>query len=291
MTYHTQLPDRGVIAITGDDCVSFLQGIVSNDVEKISRECAGYGAFLTPQGKYLHDFFMLRVGETILVDTERSRIADFIKRLSLYKLRADVQIEDVSDQYIVAAIFGDDALAKVGLDAVAGTVMQLPVGAIYVDPRLAEAGLRIAAPHEADILSLLDSMPVEQSKYDEHRINLGLPDGSRDLVPEKSVLLENGFDELNGVDWNKGCYMGQEVTARTKHRGLVKKRLMPVTIDGEAPEPGTTIMAGEREAGEMHSSSGAQGLAMIKLDYLDGDVALQAGRATVTPRKTSWATY
>ena len=293
MSFHCQLPDRGIIAITGDDCVGFLQGIVSNDVEKIDQTTAGYGAFLTPQGKYLYDFFMVQMGGTILVDTERSRIDSFIKRLGMYKLRADVQLQDVSDQYSVVAHFGDDALSQVGLDPTPGAAMALPAGMIYVDPRLVEAGARIIAPVDADIADLLESDATGPAAYDDHRINLGLPDGSRDLIEDKSVLLENGFDELNGVDWNKGCYMGQEVTARTKHRGLVKKRLMPVTITGDAPKPGTAIMAGDREAGEMRSSSSAghTGLAMIKLDYLGGDVGLSANGATLIPRTPSWAIY
>lgn len=291
MSNYAHLPDRGIIAITGADCTSFLQGIVSNDVEKITASQAGYGAFLTPQGKYLYDFFMVRVGDAILVDTERDRIAPFIKRLSLYKLRADVQLEDVSEQYGVGVVFGDGALDQTDLDASPGAAVPFGDGVVYVDPRLRDAGARTVLPTDSNALSSLGGEHVDHSVYDEHRIDLGLPDGSRDLIVEKSVLLENGFDELNGVDWTKGCYMGQEVTARTKHRGLVKKRLMPVTIEGPLPESGSPIMAGDREVGEMRSSCGTTGLAMIKLSYLAEDVTLQAGDAIISPRKPSWATF
>ncbi len=291
MSFHTYLPDRGVIAVTGDDSTGFLQGIVSNDVEKVTETNAGYGAFLTPQGKYLYDFFMARDGDAILVDTERARIDTFIKRLAMYKLRAKVQLEDVSDQYDVAVVFGNDAIDTAGLDSTPGMGRPVDVGCIYVDPRLADAGVRAMQRKGSFDLATLGSEAVAYADYDQHRIGLGLPDGSRDLVVEKSVLLENGFDELNGVDWGKGCYMGQEVTARTKHRGLVKKRLMPVDIDGPAPEPGTPIMADDREAGEMRSSCGTVGLAVIKLDYVNDAITLNAGDARLAPRKPSWATY
>ena len=129
--------------------------------------------------------------------------------------------------------------------------------------------------------------------YDRLRLSLGVPDGSRDLEVEKSILLENGFDELHGVDWDKGCFMGQELTARTKYRALIKKRLLPVTIDGPAPEPGTPVMANGKEAGVMRSVTEGLGLALLRLEYLEGaePADLTAGDARLTPRKPDWASF
>lgn len=285
------LDDRGIIAVRGPDARVFLQGIVSTDVNKVTPDHAGYGAFLTPQGKYLADFFIVATDSGLLLDCERSRIPDFAKRLKLYKLRSKVEIEDESDSWDVAAAFGDGALDALGLPSEAGTATALAAGIVYVDPRLAAAGARAVMPRGTG--SDLQAAGLEETRrdaFDHHRIALGLPDGTRDLVVEKSVLLENGFDELNGIDWQKGCYMGQEVTARTKHRGLVKKRLVPVAISGAAPEPGTPVMAGDREAGEMRSAAGDVGLALLRLDYIKG-TRLTAGDAELSPRKPEWATF
>src|SRR5207244_12394433 len=120
--------------------------------------------------------------------------------------------------------------------------------------------------------------------WDRHRLALGVPDGSRDLVPDKSILLEAGFDELNGVDWQKGCYVGQELTARTKYRGLIKKRLFPVHIEGPAPPPGTMVTAEGRDAGEIRSSRDGEGLALLRLEAVDSGRRLMADPATLTPR-------
>ena len=287
------LPDRGVIAVSGDEARSFLQGVVSNDTEKVTPGQAGYGAFLTPQGKYLFDFFMAEHNGLILLETERDRIPDFIKRLSLYKLRAKVSLEDVSSDYCVSAAFGPGALDALSLPAAAGACVPFNSGIAFTDPRLIEAGARVIQPFgKADFAAFEITEP---STYDAHRIALGLPDSSRDLIVDKSVLLENGFDELNGIDWHKGCYMGQEVTARTKHRGLVKKRLLPVVIDGVPPEPGTPIMAGEREAGEMRSACGSMGLALIRLNYLDDQATpitpLTVNQTSLTPKKPGWVKF
>ncbi|HTT80545.1 MAG TPA: tRNA-modifying protein YgfZ, partial [Stellaceae bacterium] len=124
--------------------------------------------------------------------------------------------------------------------------------------------------------------------YDRHRLALGVPDGSRDLVPEKSILLEAGFDELNGVDWQKGCYVGQELTARTKYRGLVKRRLFPVEIAGAPPAPGAIISANGHEAGEMRSSQGGLGLALLRLDAVAEGGRLEVEGATLTPFRPHW---
>jgi len=290
------LEERGLIEVSGADRVAFLQGLVSNDVEKVSPERALYAALLTPQGKYLHDFFVYGSGGAFLLDCERGRLADLQKRLGIYKLRADVALADRSDDFAVAAVFGDSAAQALGLAEEAGTAAAFAGGIACVDPRLAAAGVRVVLPRDdaAQALAGAGLEAADAADYDRFRLALGLPDGSRDMVTEKSILLESGFEELNGVDWDKGCYMGQELTARTKYRGLVKKRLVPVALAGPPPEPGTPIIAGGRAAGELRSAiateAGAIGLALMRLDALD-EGGLAAAGVAVTPRKPDWAQF
>ncbi|MDH3336086.1 MAG: folate-binding protein, partial [Rhodospirillaceae bacterium] len=129
---------------------------------------------------------------------------------------------------------------------------------------------------------------TDVGSYDHLRITLGLPDGSRDMTVDRALLLENGFEELGGVSFEKGCYIGQEVTARTRYRGLVKKRLVPVSIDGPAPEPGTPIICDEREVGEMKSSEGDVGLALIRVENINDKTPLMADGVTLKPITPEW---
>ena len=263
MTYLAHLPERGVIAVSGADRVGFLQGLVSNDVTKAAPGHAVWSALLTPQGRYLAEFFVLADEEVLLLDAPKLALGDMMKRLSRFRLRSKVEISDASARYHVHA-----AWAGAPPDA----------GVTAPDPRLADAGFRILAPEP--LADALDSRA-----YLAHRLHLGLPDHA-DLEPEKTLLLEAGFDELNGIDWQKGCYMGQELTARTRYRGLVKRRLVPVTIDGPLPPLGAPVFAGDREAGTMRSGLGRQGLAMLRLDALDGP--LVAGEATLRAEIPAW---
>ncbi len=263
------LEERGVLAVSGDDRRSFLQGLVSNDVDKIGPAQTRYAALLTAQGKYLHDFFMIEADDAILLDAERGRLADLKRRLSLYRLRAKVALDERPD-LVVTAVFGGRAPAIFDLPPEPGVARRFGSGVAFVDPRLTELGVRCVLPRaswRATLAAEADLDQVEFAAYDRLRLELGIPDGSRDLVLEKSILLELGFDELNGVDWQKGCYIGQELTARTKYRGLVKKRLMPVRIEGPAPAPGTILTAQGREIGEMRSSRDGIGLALLRLDF------------------------
>jgi len=290
------LQSRAVLAVSGADRATFLQGLVSTDVTTVSETTAIHTAFLTAQGKYLHDFFIAALGESFLLDCEAARAEDLKKRLSMYRLRSKVTIEARPD-LAVAAAFGDGAAQALGLAGEAGAARALDGGLAFVDPRLAAAGARAILPTGSAeaTLSAAGLAAASAEDYDHARLALGLPDGSRDLVPEKSILLENGFDELNGVDWEKGCFLGQELTARTHYRGLVKKRLMPVEIDGPLPAPGTLVMLGEKEAGEMRSGSDALGLALLRLEVVaaaaeSGD-PLTAGDARLTPKKPAWAAF
>lgn len=289
------LPHRALITVGGEDRKTFLQGLVSNDVTKAGPDHTLYSAFLTPQGKFLHEFFLGEQDETLLLETETARRADFIKRLSMYKLRSKVSVA-ANDELRPYAIVGPDATSLFDLPDAAGGARVFAGGLIFIDPRLAAAGLRAWLPPEGEAaLREAGLAEGDMEAWDRHRIDLGLPDGSRDLVPDKAILLENGFDELNGVDWKKGCYLGQELTARTKYRGLVRKRLLPVDITGPAPEPGSPILLEGTEAGEMRSHAGNVGLAMIRLEAYEQIAAdgrsLEAGDSRLTPRKPAWAVF
>jgi len=261
------LDHRAVIAIAGDDRVSFLQGLVSQDVEKAEVGRALWSALLTPQGKWLAEFFILPDGERLLLDVEAEQREDLIKRLSRFRLRAKVTV--TADDYVVQTAWN-------------GPAPVMTDGLAAADARLPEAGFRLySRAGLTPNATLVD--------WDAHRLALGLPDGVRDLEREKTVLLEAGFDELGGISWTKGCYMGQELTARTRYRGLLKRRLVPVEIDGPAPAAGTIVLTDEgRDVGTMRSSEGARGLAVLRLDVLGGAVPLTAGEARLTPHVPGW---
>jgi folate-binding protein YgfZ len=238
------LPSRAVIAVSGTDRVSFLNGLLSNDVAQARPGAAIWAALLTPQGKYLADVFIFDAGDSLLLDAEASLAEDVLRRLTRYRLRAAVTLTKTEHQVYAA---WDGPPPETTLSA--------------ADPRLQDAGSRLITtePQEPN------ATPLD---YDLHRLALGLPDGTRDMEPEKTVLLEAGFEELHGVSWTKGCYMGQELTARTRYRGLLKRRLVPVRATEDLPPPGTPILADGREAGQMRSSQGTLGLATLRLEAI-----------------------
>lgn len=283
------LPEsRAVITIAGPDRATFLQGLISNDVNKASGERAIWSAFLTPQGKYLHDFFLVGRHEELLLDVEATRAADLARRLKLYKLRSKAEL-DLPENWVVALAFGAQALAALELPETAGAARPWHGGVAYVDPRLAAAGARLILPRATAEVSLTEAGFTLSSleSWDCRRLALGLTDGSRDLEVEKTILLEAGFDELGGIDWQKGCWMGQELTARTKYRGLLKRRLLPVALRGTA-EPGTAILAEGKEVGQLRSVCGDRALALLRLDALERGAPMTAGEAVVEPLSPGW---
>jgi folate-binding protein YgfZ len=263
MTQLAALPDRGVIDVGGEDRIAFLQGLVSNDVTQAAPRRAVWAALLTPQGKWLADFFILADGERLLLDCERAQIPMLLQRLSRFRLRSKVTLRATEELGVYAAWGGTPAVETTAAP----------------DPRLPEAGLRVlsATPLPATAC---------EADWDRHRLALGLPDGSRDLEAEKTVLLEAGFDELNGISWTKGCYMGQELTARTKYRGLVKRRLVPVTVAGDLPAPGTPVLRHGVEVGTMRSGRDRAGLAVLRIEALRD--ALDCDGVTLTPHVPAW---
>jgi folate-binding protein YgfZ len=286
---------RGVIAVEGEDRQTFLQGLISNDTKRVSADRAAYSALLTPQGKFLHEFMVVEQpdAERYLLDPEAVRTADLVKRLSMYRLRSKVKVADLSEDWSMVLFFGPGTLAKLGL-ASAGQAKALGEGVVFADPRLPDLGARAFLPKSraGAIAAEAGFAAASLGEYDRLRIRLGIPLGSRDLAPEKAILLENGFDELAGIDWEKGCYMGQELTARTRYRGLVRKRLLPVEIDGPLPASGTPLMLGDIAAGEMRSGAeaGGLGLAMIRLEHLERakSESLTAGDSRLRPFVPEW---
>ncbi|MBN9485911.1 MAG: folate-binding protein YgfZ [Alphaproteobacteria bacterium] len=277
----TLLPHRGVIAVGGEDRAEFLQGLISNDTTKVAPGQAIWAALLTPQGRFLNDMFVADGGDgTLLIETERERAPALAKKLTLYKLRSKVTVEDRSSTMEVAVVFGSGVEKLLPLDGAFA----------FVDPRLPELGVRVltAAGQAASLLAAHGAQPAPVEAYEKLRLSLGVPDGSRDLLPEKALLLESGFDELNGVDWQKGCYMGQELTARTKYRGLVKKRLFPVKIEGPLPAPGAAIERDGQEVGEIRSGAGDRAIALLRLDAVRAAGPLTSGETRIQPEVPAW---
>lgn len=286
------LPERGVLSVGGPDRAAFLQGLVSNDVMRVTPQRAVWAALLTPQGKYLHDFCIAALGDELLLECEAERRDDLLRRLRPYRLRSRVTLEDRSGSLAVAALVGPAAARALDLPEEPGAAEPMAGGVAFVDPRHAALGLRLILPREAAETALASFPRGGADDWDAARLALGVPDGSRDLVPEKSILLENGFDELHGVAWDKGCWMGQELTARTKYRALIRKRLLPVEVAGPLPGPGTPVFLGEREAGELRSGRAGQALALLRLEDVEqaaaDGLAFRAGDATLSPRRPSW---
>ncbi|HEX4172278.1 MAG TPA: folate-binding protein [Acetobacteraceae bacterium] len=263
MTRLAALPRRAVLTVDGEDRIAFLQGLVSNDVAEAAPGRAVWAALLTPQGKWLADFFIFADGARLLLDCEQEQVGSVLQRLSRFRLRSKVTLRVADELKVYVAWDGVP-----DLDAIAAP-----------DPRLPEAGWRLLSPATLPTTAL-------EVDWDRHRLALGLPEGSRDLEPEKTVLLEAGFDELHGISWTKGCYMGQELTARTKYRGLVKRRLVPVAVKGPLPAPGTPVLRDGSEVGTMRSGLGQIGLAVLRLDAMGGE--LHCGNATLAPQRPAW---
>lgn len=285
--YATTLDHRGVVAVGGADRRNFLQGLISQDVEKIDASHAAYGALLTPQGKFLHEFCIIESGDRLLLECERDRAADLVIRLSRFRLRAKVDVEDVSGSHQVGVVFSPLApplaASLLGLEAMAGAATDLA----YVDPRLADLGCRMILVEGADLPA---AKAASLADYDAWRLELGVADGARDMEIEKTTLLEANFDALNGVDWEKGCYMGQEITARTHYRGLVKRRYISILfngtapVNGTAPALGTQIMADGDPIGSVRSTAKNRGLAHMRIDALGSSLtAEEAGVVATVP--------
>lgn len=242
----TRLADRSLVDVSGPDARSFLQGLITCDMEKVSPQQAGFGALLTPQGKIITDFLVVEQGKSFLLDVPSSQLADLLKRLTLYKLRAKVSVSERADLG-VAALWGEAAPA----DAV-------------VDPRSAELGCRVIAAREE-----LARFGENDAAYEAHRVMVGIPKGGVDFTYGDAFPHDVNMDLINGVDFRKGCYVGQEVVSRVQHRSTARRRILRVKLSVAAPAVGTPVMAGDIEIGVLGSSAGDVALVSARVDKLE----------------------
>ena len=282
------LEDRGVLTFAGPETRALLQGLITNDIGLVTSDRAIYAALLTPQGKFLHDFLIAQAGETLVFDCEGPRRADLLRRLMMYRLRAKVDIADTTDDWAVIALIGDGAPAKLGLSGDVGAAKPWEGGVCFVDPRLAALGVRLIVRKDKveAALALADKRGTP-ADYEAHRLALGVPDGSRDMEVEKLFLLEANAEALHAVDFDKGCYVGQELTARTKRRANLKWRLYPVAIAGAAV-PDSAVMRGDKEIGRLKSVNAGHGLAYLRIEDAESGGPLRAGDADLTLVEPDW---
>lgn len=267
-TKYIKLP-RGLVVISGADSSTFLQGLISQNVNKVSQKKAAYGALLSPQGKFLHDFCISKIGNNLILDCEQGREEELLSNIGKFKLRAKVELTH-NKELSIFAVFGKKANQLLSLPNVLGGSKEIKNGVSFVDPRSVGLGCRLIAP-ELDSIELLKNLSIKEGtfiEYDTIRLNLCIPDGTRDLVVNKSVLLEANFDKLHGIDWKKGCYIGQEVTARSKFRGLLKRRLVTVNYNGPSINSGSAIYLNQKQVGTIKSSVDGLSIAMLRLDAL-----------------------
>lgn len=284
------LEDRGVVAVTGADAAKLLAGLVTNDMARLDTEAALYAALLTPQGKILFDFLIVKVDGGFLLDTAREGIGDLVKRLSMYKLRSNVAIRDASAEFAVAAAWGADG-------AVPALTLAGEGSHAFADPRLPALGLRVLMDARAadGELGSLGAERVSAEAYHAHRIGLGVPEGGRDFPLGDTFPHEALMDQLNGVSFTKGCFVGQEVVSRMQHRATVRKRVVPVTGENDLPAGPLPVLAGEVEIGRLGSVAGARGLALMRLDRAaqarrDG-VAVTADGVPLSVEAPSFASF
>lgn len=276
MAFYTRDNSRDFISVIGPDAASFLQGLITNDIQNVSQNNSIYTALLTPQGKYLFDFFILKISDGYLLDIDQARTTELMTMLRKYKLRSDVLISDISETYHMSYLFGDEIAS---LQEAQDKISYL------VDPRLADLGIRVLSsePYYNDSYEY-----VEPQTYDLYRLSLGIPKGSVDMLVDKAIPLECGLDELNAIAWNKGCYLGQELTARTKHRGLVRKRLLPFTFEGDFIEPLISVTLEGEEIGTTRTAINGFGIARIRLDALEKQGIMTAGSFKITVKTLPW---
>lgn len=287
--------DRGLLRVAGPEARGFLQGLITNDMTAASPDRVLYAALLTPQGKFLFDFIVFERGGGFLLDCDAQALPDLLKRLAMYRLRADVSLEDVTGGHAVLAIIGGAAAGVSGaMRKSRGDAWQADGATVCVDPRLEYLGLRVIV-NKRDVeewLSRRGLSRIDAHAFEAHRLALGVPKGGADIRPDKSFLLESNFDELNGVDHAKGCYIGQETTSRTKRKTRLRKRLLPIDIDGDLPPPGTSVLAGDLEIGTLWSGQGRRAMALVRIDRwrkaVDDGMPLTANGAPTTVRLPEW---
>ena len=282
------LVDRSVAKVAGEDARTFLHGLISADTLNLAPGAARFGALLTPQGKIIADFIIVEApakdGGGFFLDVPRALAKAVVDKFNVYKLRSRVMIEDLSETLGILAVWnGGGATTAAGLS--------------YADPRLPALGLRVMLPphRAAEVAAGLGATLTDAASYDAHRIELGIPRGGVDFAYGDAFPHESDMDQLGGVDFAKGCYVGQEVVSRMEHRGIARTRAVPVHYEGEAPAAGTAVTAGARQVGTMGSAAAGHGLALLRLDRvadaLSHGETLTAGGVAVRPVKPDWARF
>ncbi len=261
------LPDRGVVKVSGEDARNFLNGLVTADITELKPGLAKFGALLTPQGKIIVDFLVTEApaghGGGFLFDCPRALAQGLADKLRFYKLRAKVTVENLSDSLGVIAAWGGELAVQPDLT--------------FADPRAQALGYRILAPQDlaAKVAALIGAELVEASAYEAHRIACAAPRGGLDFIYGDAFPHETNMDRLHGVDFDKGCYVGQEVVSRMQHRGTARTRTVKIVLDGPSPEAGASILAGDKQVGTIGSTADKQGLALVRTDRVAD--ALAAG--------------
>jgi tRNA-modifying protein YgfZ len=281
------LPDRGVIKVAGDGARGFLHGLFTADIEKLEPGTARFSALLTPQGKIIADFIVTeapaRDGGGFFLDIQRALCVATVAKLNMYKLRAKVVVEDLSAVLGVLAAWDGSDTTKQGLS--------------FADPRLPALGLRVMLPPHlvAAAAAELGATLVDPADYEAHRIALGVPQGGLDFSYGDAFPHETDMDQLGGVDFAKGCYVGQEVVSRMEHRGMARTRMVPVRFVGAAPPSGTAVTAGDRQVGTFGSAAQGRALALLRLDRVSDAMAqgesLAAGGVALHLVKPDWARF
>lgn len=252
------LPDRGVVKVSGDDARNFLNGLVTTDVMLLRPGLGRFGALLTPQGKITVDFLITEApsghGGGFLIDCPRALAKGLADKLGFYKLRAKVAVENLSDSLGVLAAWDGEPVTKPDL--------------AFADPRNPALGWRILVPEELaqKVADLIGADLVDNTAYDAHRIASGVPRGGLDFMYGDAFPHETNMDRLHGVDFDKGCYVGQEVVSRMQHRGTARTRTVRIVLEDASPEPGTTILAGDKSVGTIGSTAEGRGLALVRTD-------------------------
>jgi len=271
------LSNRGVIKLSGEDAKTFLNGLITTDTTKLEPGTGRFGALLTPQGKIVADFLITEVpvghGGGILIDCPRVLAQLLATKLGFYKLRAKVTVENLSDSFAVLAVWGGEPAVRPDL--------------CFLDPRAEELGWRILIPPDlaAKTAALVGATMTDEAAYEAHRIACVVPLGGVDFSYGDAFPHETNMDHLHGVDFDKGCYVGQEVVSRMQHRGTARTRTVRVTFDGGAPDASVPILANDKQVGTMGSSAHNSGLATVRIDKvsdaLDAGTPLMAGNIVI----------
>ncbi|MGB7579468.1 MAG: folate-binding protein [Pseudolabrys sp.] len=281
------LPDRGVVKVVGDDARRFLNGLVTNDMTNVTPGQPRFAALLTPQGKIIVDFIIAEAppedGSGFFLDCPRALALTLVEKLNFYKLRAKVICEDLSEALGVMAVWDGTADSEYGLS--------------YPDPRLPALGSRVMLPPHlaAEAAADLSATLVNADTYEVHRIALAIPRGGMDFMYGDTFPHEADMDQLGGVDFDKGCYVGQEVVSRVEHRASARSRVVPIVYEEFAPSSGLPVTSGGKQVGTLGSTAKGHGLALLRLDRVGDALAaampLESGGITIRAVKPAWAKF